>query len=165
MLQASTIRMRMRKSPCRFQAPCRKVRQLCSPASLLFMQSSLAVALITVEWTLQRDRSLYVCCTGSGTLKIDFVGELNDKMKGFYRSKYTTSAGEIRYAAVTQFEVKWRGVGCLSFGNVWLMLTHFSFYGATKTFCRCLESWGSDIVRNSWPFLNAHFVVKGCYTE
>uniref|UniRef100_A0A674P9K5 Aminopeptidase n=1 Tax=Takifugu rubripes TaxID=31033 RepID=A0A674P9K5_TAKRU len=41
---------------------------------------------------------------GSGTLKIDFVGELNDKMKGFYRSKYTTSAGEIRYAAVTQFE-------------------------------------------------------------
>lgn len=38
-------------------------------------------------------------------LKIDFVGELNDKMKGFYRSKYTTLSGEIRYAAVTQFEV------------------------------------------------------------
>lgn len=43
--------------------------------------------------------------SGSGTLKVDFVGELNDKMKGFYRSKYTTSAGDIRYAAVTQFEV------------------------------------------------------------
>lgn len=42
---------------------------------------------------------------GSGSLKIDFVGELNDKMKGFYRSKYTTPAGEVRYAAVTQFEV------------------------------------------------------------
>lgn len=42
---------------------------------------------------------------GSGMLKIDFVGELNDKMKGFYRSKYTTPSGEIRYAAVTQFEV------------------------------------------------------------
>ncbi|XP_072515887.1 puromycin-sensitive aminopeptidase [Salminus brasiliensis] len=41
---------------------------------------------------------------GSGTLKIDFVGELNDKMKGFYRSKYATPSGEIRYAAVTQFE-------------------------------------------------------------
>lgn len=40
-------------------------------------------------------------------LKIDFVGELNDKMKGFYRSKYTTPTGEIRYAAVTQFEVTW----------------------------------------------------------
>lgn len=26
-------------------------------------------------------------------------------MKGFYRSKYTTPSGEIRYAAVTQFEV------------------------------------------------------------
>uniref|UniRef100_A0A8C2PUM7 Puromycin-sensitive aminopeptidase n=1 Tax=Cyprinus carpio TaxID=7962 RepID=A0A8C2PUM7_CYPCA len=41
---------------------------------------------------------------GSGSLKIDFVGELNDKMKGFYRSKYTIPSGEIRYAAVTQFE-------------------------------------------------------------
>ncbi|XP_012990861.1 puromycin-sensitive aminopeptidase isoform X2 [Esox lucius] len=41
---------------------------------------------------------------GSGTLKIDFVGELNDKMKGFYRSKYANPSGEIRYAAVTQFE-------------------------------------------------------------
>ncbi|TNN37896.1 Puromycin-sensitive aminopeptidase [Liparis tanakae] len=41
---------------------------------------------------------------GSGTLKIDFVGELNDKMKGFYRSKYTSANGESRYAAVTQFE-------------------------------------------------------------
>ncbi|XP_041121666.1 puromycin-sensitive aminopeptidase [Polyodon spathula] len=41
---------------------------------------------------------------GSGMLKIDFVGELNDKMKGFYRSKYAIPSGEIRYAAVTQFE-------------------------------------------------------------
>ncbi|KAJ1135460.1 hypothetical protein NDU88_001899 [Pleurodeles waltl] len=41
---------------------------------------------------------------GSGSLKIDFVGELNDKMKGFYRSKYTTPSSEVRYAAVTQFE-------------------------------------------------------------
>ncbi|XP_040290867.1 puromycin-sensitive aminopeptidase [Bufo bufo] len=41
---------------------------------------------------------------GTGMLKIDFVGELNDKMKGFYRSKYSLAAGEVRYAAVTQFE-------------------------------------------------------------
>ncbi|XP_032890815.1 puromycin-sensitive aminopeptidase isoform X1 [Amblyraja radiata] len=41
---------------------------------------------------------------GNGTLKIDFVGELNDKMKGFYRSKYTTSSGETHFAAVSQFE-------------------------------------------------------------
>lgn len=42
---------------------------------------------------------------GMGTLKIDFVGELNDKMKGFYRSKYTAPSGDTRFAAVTQFEV------------------------------------------------------------
>ncbi|XP_048416286.2 puromycin-sensitive aminopeptidase [Stegostoma tigrinum] len=41
---------------------------------------------------------------GHGMLKIDFVGELNDKMKGFYRSKYTTPSGETHYAAVSQFE-------------------------------------------------------------
>jgi len=35
---------------------------------------------------------------------MSFVGELNDKMKGFYRSKYS-SGGEERYGAVTQFEV------------------------------------------------------------
>ena len=36
---------------------------------------------------------------------MSFVGELNDKMKGFYRSKYTVN-GEERYGAVTQFEVR-----------------------------------------------------------
>jgi len=36
---------------------------------------------------------------------MSFVGELNNKMKGFYRSKYTVD-GEERYGAVTQFEVK-----------------------------------------------------------
>ncbi|GCB76917.1 hypothetical protein scyTo_0017518, partial [Scyliorhinus torazame] len=41
---------------------------------------------------------------GHGMLKIDFVGELNDKMKGFYRSKYITPSGETHYAAVSQFE-------------------------------------------------------------
>lgn len=41
---------------------------------------------------------------GTGTLSMSFTGELNDKMKGFYRSKYTTPGGEERYGAVTQFE-------------------------------------------------------------
>lgn len=40
---------------------------------------------------------------GHGVLKLKFTGELNDKMKGFYRSKYTIN-GEDRYGAVTQFE-------------------------------------------------------------
>ena len=38
-------------------------------------------------------------------MTVVFTGELNDKMKGFYRSKYTGSDGEDKYAAVTQFEV------------------------------------------------------------
>lgn len=41
---------------------------------------------------------------GSGRLHIDFVGLLNDKLKGFYRSKYVHPSGEERYAATTQFE-------------------------------------------------------------
>ncbi|XP_011635269.1 puromycin-sensitive aminopeptidase [Pogonomyrmex barbatus] len=40
----------------------------------------------------------------SGYLNIEFVGEINDKMKGFYRSKYTGENGTIEHAAVTQFE-------------------------------------------------------------
>ena len=36
---------------------------------------------------------------------MDFEGELNDKMKGFYRSKYFSHPDlQERYAAVTQFE-------------------------------------------------------------
>ena len=43
---------------------------------------------------------------GSGSLKLTFIGELNDKMKGFYRSKYKTPDGDDCFAAVTQFEVR-----------------------------------------------------------
>lgn len=42
--------------------------------------------------------------TSSAVLDMKFTGELNDKMKGFYRSKYFTSTGEERFAGVTQFE-------------------------------------------------------------
>lgn len=41
---------------------------------------------------------------GDGLLYMEFSGELNDKMKGFYRSKYFTPSGKERYAGVTQFE-------------------------------------------------------------
>lgn len=41
---------------------------------------------------------------GDATLCYSFTGEINDKMKGLYRSKYQSSGGEERYAAVTQFE-------------------------------------------------------------
>jgi puromycin-sensitive aminopeptidase len=42
--------------------------------------------------------------SANAVLDMEFTGELNDKMKGFYRSKYFTSSGEERYAGVTQFE-------------------------------------------------------------
>ncbi|XP_078702253.1 puromycin-sensitive aminopeptidase-like isoform X2 [Branchiostoma floridae x Branchiostoma belcheri] len=42
--------------------------------------------------------------TGAGELTLEFEGELNDKMKGFYRSKYTSPDGQDRFCAVTQFE-------------------------------------------------------------
>ena len=42
---------------------------------------------------------------GVGELQLSFTGILNDKMKGFYRSKYHNSeTNEDRYAAVTQFD-------------------------------------------------------------
>lgn len=41
---------------------------------------------------------------GSASLEMTFSGELNDKMKGFYRSKYFTQDGKERFAGVTQFE-------------------------------------------------------------
>ncbi|RUS74701.1 hypothetical protein EGW08_017531, partial [Elysia chlorotica] len=40
---------------------------------------------------------------GKGTLTIKYTGELNDKMKGFYRSRYHIGEEE-KFAAVTQFE-------------------------------------------------------------
>ena len=41
---------------------------------------------------------------GSGVLSISFEGELNNKMVGFYRSKYYDVDGSEMYMATTQFE-------------------------------------------------------------
>jgi len=41
--------------------------------------------------------------SGGITLKIAFLGEINDRMVGFYRSRYLTQ-GKASYCAVTQFE-------------------------------------------------------------
>lgn len=40
--------------------------------------------------------------SATGILDVSFSGCLNDKMKGFYRSKYYTQSGEERYGGVTQ---------------------------------------------------------------
>ncbi len=42
--------------------------------------------------------------TGNARLEIGFTGELNDKLRGFYRSSYKDAAGEERFLATTQLE-------------------------------------------------------------
>ena len=41
---------------------------------------------------------------GNASLDIRFTGELNDKLRGFYRSQYTNAEGGTAYLATTQFE-------------------------------------------------------------
>ncbi|XP_027041940.1 puromycin-sensitive aminopeptidase-like [Pocillopora damicornis] len=41
---------------------------------------------------------------GQGELCLDFTGELNNKLKGFYRCKYTGEDGSEKFCAVTHFE-------------------------------------------------------------
>ncbi len=41
---------------------------------------------------------------GPAQLDLRFVGELNDKLRGFYRSQYLNPEGEVSYLATTQFE-------------------------------------------------------------
>ena len=41
---------------------------------------------------------------GPAQLDLRFVGELNDKLHGFYRSQYVNPEGEVSYLATTQFE-------------------------------------------------------------
>lgn len=48
---------------------------------------------------------------GDYELALTFVGEINNRMRGFYRNKYTTPDGsETRFGASTQFEVGCRAV-------------------------------------------------------
>ena len=41
---------------------------------------------------------------GQGTLKLAYIGQLNNQMAGFYRSTYTNIKGEEKVMASTQFE-------------------------------------------------------------
>ena len=40
-----------------------------------------------------------------GKIRLEYTGNLNDKMKGFYRSKYKNVSGEDKYHGVTMFAV------------------------------------------------------------
>ena len=42
---------------------------------------------------------------GRGLLSLNFTGELNHKLKGFCRCKYTGEDGNEKFCAVTHFEV------------------------------------------------------------
>ena len=42
--------------------------------------------------------------TGISFLEIIFTGDLNDKLRGFYRSQYEDDNGDTHYLATTQFE-------------------------------------------------------------
>ena len=85
---------------------------VCNAANLQFQsvkvewgegaQQEPAVKLDSDQETLQLSCDTEVT-PGPATLTINFTGILNDKMRGFYRTKYTVD-GEERYAAVTQFE-------------------------------------------------------------
>ncbi|KAG0283670.1 hypothetical protein BGZ96_011949 [Linnemannia gamsii] len=46
----------------------------------------------------------YTLPKGPAVLEIEFDGEINDRMNGFYRSQYKNKEGETKYMAVTQFE-------------------------------------------------------------
>jgi puromycin-sensitive aminopeptidase len=42
--------------------------------------------------------------TGPGRLRMQFTGSLNDKLRGFYRSRYKDQGGDAHWMAATQFE-------------------------------------------------------------
>ncbi len=42
--------------------------------------------------------------SGRFQLRIDYDGQINDKMAGFYRSRYADAAGNARHIAITQFQ-------------------------------------------------------------
>jgi puromycin-sensitive aminopeptidase len=63
-------------------------------------------AAITMEEATERSRLRFggPLAPGKWRLTIAFTGALNDKLRGFYRSKYQNKEGEWRWLAATQFE-------------------------------------------------------------
>ncbi|HXG09117.1 MAG TPA: M1 family metallopeptidase [Gemmataceae bacterium] len=63
-------------------------------------------ARITLEEATERCRLAFpeAVPPGEWTLQIGFRGMLNDKLRGFYRSKYKDASGATRFLAATQFE-------------------------------------------------------------
>ena len=60
----------------------------------------------TLDEAAERCRVVFPSPLAPGTwrLRLAFTGILNDKLRGFYRSSYKDSSGEMRLMAATQFE-------------------------------------------------------------
>ena len=63
-------------------------------------------AAVTLEEETERCRLRFESAADEGpmALGLTFSGTLNDKLRGFYRSKYKNGSGERRWLAATQFE-------------------------------------------------------------
>ena len=84
---------------------------LCNSSNLEFQTCSIknGDVVVSPEVSLDQDQeTVSLKCPapltpGTATITYNFTGILNDKMRGFYRTKYQVG-GEDRFAAVTQFE-------------------------------------------------------------
>lgn len=75
-----------------FECSCCLIISLCAPKYIITVCTECIHSQVCIQ-------------TGNAVLKVVFTGVLNDKMKGFYRSKYKGADGQERFGAVTQFEV------------------------------------------------------------
>ena len=84
---------------------------LCNASNLEVQTCSIRTGAGEVSPEVSLDQDQETCCLkladplapGPATITYNFTGILNDKMRGFYRTKYQVE-GEDRFAAVTQFE-------------------------------------------------------------
>ncbi len=77
-----------------------------SAASLEGGDGRQRTAAVTLDETTERCRLAFEgpLPVGEARLRLEFAGTLNDKLRGFYRSRYRDAAGQTRTLAATQFE-------------------------------------------------------------
>lgn len=77
-------------------------------SNVIFKAGSKTLKPTQIDYDEKRETAAFVfdevLPVGSATLRLAFTGILNDKLKGFYRSKYLNARKEETYMGVTQFE-------------------------------------------------------------